>query len=290
MRPLLLVICDSLRYDVATDVYRCRCLPGWMGDERKDSRGNLRLTGHPRLRYSYATWTAPSHLALFQGLPPYTDRGAPAWQQYRADLAQWGRWLDLDLPLDGLAPSLWLPEWLGRHGVAAGFVSSLPCVGPGTAFSRGWASHQDAPRHDDLYAALCCTRWDGGPWAWVVNTGETHYPYSVRGVGPEGLPRVPGVNGVACGRSSTGDPDPLDAGLMARLREAQGDGLAAIGRALRGAVLDGVVPGDAWVVVTSDHGELFGEDGCFGHGPFPHHKLLEVPWWEGPADGLRGGA
>jgi glucan phosphoethanolaminetransferase (alkaline phosphatase superfamily) len=33
--------------------------------------------------------------------------------------------------------------------------------------------------------------------------------------------------------------------------------------------------------VTSDHGELFGEDGYFGHGPINHEKVLEVPFVEG---------
>ena len=37
-----------------------------------------------------------------------------------------------------------------------------------------------------------------------------------------------------------------------------------------------VVPG--WV---PDHGELFGEDGYFGHGPIAHDKVLEVPFVEG---------
>jgi len=52
--------------------------------------------------------------------------------------------------------------------------------------------------------------------------------------------------------------------------------------------LDGVVerlfnlvPANTWIVVTSDHGELFGEDGYFGHGPIAHEKVLEVPFVEG---------
>jgi arylsulfatase A-like enzyme len=52
--------------------------------------------------------------------------------------------------------------------------------------------------------------------------------------------------------------------------------------------LDGVfarlfdlLPDDSWVVVTSDHGELFGEDQYFGHGPIAHDKVLEVPFVEG---------
>ena len=42
-----------------------------------------------------------------------------------------------------------------------------------------------------------------------------------------------------------------------------------------------VVPKNTWVVVTSDHGELFGEGGYFGHGPVAHEKVLEVPFVEG---------
>ena len=49
--------------------------------------------------------------------------------------------------------------------------------------------------------------------------------------------------------------------------------------------LDGVFAGcstccptDTWVIVTSDHGELFGEDRYFGHGPVMHEKVLEVPF------------
>jgi membrane-anchored protein YejM (alkaline phosphatase superfamily) len=35
------------------------------------------------------------------------------------------------------------------------------------------------------------------------------------------------------------------------------------------------------VIVTADHGELFGEDRYFGHGPVMHEKVLEVPFVEG---------
>jgi len=51
--------------------------------------------------------------------------------------------------------------------------------------------------------------------------------------------------------------------------------------------LDGVfarlfdlLPSNTWVIVTSDHGELFGEERFFGHGPIMHEKVLEVPFVE----------
>ncbi len=40
-------------------------------------------------------------------------------------------------------------------------------------------------------------------------------------------------------------------------------------------------PDNTHVIITSDHGELFGEDGYFGHGPIMHEKVFEVPFIEG---------
>jgi arylsulfatase A-like enzyme len=41
------------------------------------------------------------------------------------------------------------------------------------------------------------------------------------------------------------------------------------------------VPDDTYLVITSDHGDLFGEGGMFGHGAVVHEKVLEVPFAEG---------
>ena len=52
--------------------------------------------------------------------------------------------------------------------------------------------------------------------------------------------------------------------------------------------LDGVVgklmdrcPSNTHFMIMSDHGELFGEDGYFGHGPIFHEKVFEVFYLEG---------
>ena len=42
-----------------------------------------------------------------------------------------------------------------------------------------------------------------------------------------------------------------------------------------------LVPKNTYITITSDHGELFGEEGYFGHGPILHDKVLEVPFVEG---------
>ena len=40
-------------------------------------------------------------------------------------------------------------------------------------------------------------------------------------------------------------------------------------------------PANTHFIVTADHGELFGEEGFFGHGPVMHRKCFEVPFVEG---------
>ena len=42
-----------------------------------------------------------------------------------------------------------------------------------------------------------------------------------------------------------------------------------------------LVPRNTYITITSDHGELFGEGGYFGHGPIQHEKVFEVPFLEG---------
>ena len=40
-------------------------------------------------------------------------------------------------------------------------------------------------------------------------------------------------------------------------------------------------PVNTHFIITADHGECFGENGYFGHGPIVHEKVMEVPFLEG---------
>ena len=43
-----------------------------------------------------------------------------------------------------------------------------------------------------------------------------------------------------------------------------------------------------WIIVTSDHGELFGEHGARGHGNQPYQEVLHVPFVSKPPRGDHG--
>jgi arylsulfatase A-like enzyme len=68
----------------------------------------------------------------------------------------------------------------------------------------------------------------------------------------------------------------------AKLNELRARQVAAI-QFLDSAIeeLFDTAPKNTYITITSDHGELFGEDGYFGHGPIQHPKVLEVPFLEG---------
>ncbi|MFP5305442.1 MAG: metalloenzyme, partial [Gammaproteobacteria bacterium] len=113
-----------------------------------------------------------------------------------------------------------------------------------------------------------------------LNLGETHYPYMLE---PSSLPHISGVHGVfkrMDDELGKGAEDRFfDAEQMTMLHQQQIRTVEHVD-----AVLDALIdkaPGGTHFIVTADHGECFGENGYFGHGPIVHEKVLEVPFLEG---------
>lgn len=272
-RSWILLVLDSCRYDslVAADT------------------PHLDRLGVVQRRWAYASWTAPAHLAMLQGLLPHPGaRGSWAADTYRDELGELTHRLGVALPLHELAPALWLPELLNRHGWRTGAWVSLPVLHPATPLARGFDTYRLRGRHDDLRGILDDLRFvDERPAFWLINAGETHYPYTFPGSNHGPLPRLSGLRG-ATRTAMSAPPPPFDDAQLADLHHRQ---RAAVG------YVDGLLPRLAalaprgtWLTVTADHGECFGEDGWFGHGPVVHDKVLEVPLVEGPLDRLRANA
>jgi hypothetical protein len=263
-RHLVVVVLDSCRFDTFVEA-------------RPRSLARL---GEVERRYSYASWTSPSHFNLLMGLLPHrSPKGVFASEVYRGEYRRFEERLGIDgVSFSAMLPHLWLPELLRGLGYRTEARVSLPVLNPATPINRAFDRYELMERHNDMAAMLPTLPAFDQPTFLLLNVGETHYPYALPDEPSERWPKVHGVHGVLA-HATAGSPSPFDPRQLAELRARQ---VAAV------RYLDDVIdalfarlPKPAWVVVTSDHGELFGEDGFFGHGPILHDKVLEVPFVEG---------
>ena len=177
---------------------------------------------------------------------------------------------------------------LQRLGYKTHAMVSMPVLNPRTILNSGFDTYKLMDRHNDMRAMLKeMTFSDEQPSFYLLNVGETHYPYALPGEPQERWPRVSGVHGVfkhlddhvVGGKLRHSKAQTFNQAKLRELRLRQIDAV----RYLDGVVeeLFDLLPANTYVTVTSDHGELFGEDGYFGHGPIQHEKVLEVPFLEG---------
>jgi hypothetical protein len=276
-RNLVFVVLDSLRYD------------SWI-DAQPEVLGAL---GPVERRWSYASWTAPSHYNLLMGLLPHTSPPEVyASEYYKEDFLRYAERLGIPgMEFGKVLPSMFLPTYL-KHGLgySTHAMVSMPVLNSHTVINRDFDTYELMPTHNDMAAMVDkLTFTDDRPAFYLLNVGETHYPYALPGEDASRWPRISGVHGVFKHLGGHGDhtddsTDPgefFDATALGQLRERQVNAVQYLDAVFRR--LFDLLPANTWVVVTSDHGELFGEDRFFGHGPIVHEKVLEVPFVEGRA-------
>ncbi len=273
----IIIILDSCRYD-SFMAARPKVMP--------------RL-GAVEKRWSYASWTAPSHYNLLMGLlPHHSPSQVFASEYYKEDFLNYNRRLGCDgMEFGKLVPALFMPTYLRREmGYMTHARVSLPVLNPSTAINKDFDSFQLMDKHNDMAAMLPTMKFDEQrPSFYLLNVGETHYPFALPDEDPKDWPRISGIHGVfkhldkevIGGKLISKDQAPkfFDQDKLDQLRQRQINTVKYI---------DGVVeklfdmcPKNTFVTITADHGELFGEEGYFGHGPIQHEKVFEVPFVEG---------
>lgn len=249
--------------------------------------------GKVEKRYSYASWTAPSHYNLLMGLIPHlSPEHVFASEYYKEDFLNYNRRLESEgIEFAKLVPSLWIPTFLRRTlGYTTHARVSLPVLNPKTPINVDFDSFQLMEKHNDMAAMLDTMKFsDDRPAFYMLNVGETHYPYAPPDEDPSRWPRISGVHGVFKHLDSqvkdgklipeTEAPRFFDQDRLDELRQRQ----INVVKYLDGVFekLYDMVPDNTWITVTADHGELFGESGYFGHGPIHHPLVYEVPFLEG---------
>jgi arylsulfatase A-like enzyme len=225
-------------------------------------------------------------------LPHTTPPNVYASEYYKEDFYNYNKRLGAKgIEFAKMVPGLWFPGLLRNTlGYSTHARVSLPVLNPKTGINRDFDSFELMDSHNDMAAMLPTMKFDGDrPCFYLLNVGETHYPYAKPQEDSSMWPRISGVNGVfkKMGEQVGDSEDPnfkeefqfFDQDKLDQLRERQIDTV----RYLDGVFeqLYDMVPKNTHIVVTADHGELFGELGYFGHGPIMHDKVFEVPYLEG---------
>ena len=179
----LLIVFDSCRYDSFLAA----------------GPRHLRKLGRVERRWSYASWTAPSHYNLLTGLMPHrSPKHVYASEYYKADFLKFNERLGgAGIEFQSLVPSLYLPPFLQRLGYRTHARVSLPVLNPHTVLNCGFDSYKLMPKHNDFSAILEELEFSGErPCFYLLNVGETHYPYALANEPPDLWPRLSGVHGV----------------------------------------------------------------------------------------------
>lgn len=265
MNNLVYIIMDSCRYDT----YQAAHTP------------NLEKLGTVEARYSYASWTSPSHYVLLMGMIPHKNpRLVFASEVYKEDFKAWSTRLGVpNLEFRSFVPELSLPRQLQKLGYRTVGRVSMPVMNQYTPFSRYFDDYKLMDNHNDFAGMVREIDFSGPqPFFYFLNLGETHYPYML----PKSeAPILHGLHGVLKHLDSDGDTPQsfFDPEQMARFRLQQVKALEYIDELL--LKLFAKCPDETYFIITADHGELFGEEGFFGHGPIFHEKLFEIPFVEG---------
>lgn len=266
-RALIFLVMDSCRYDSFVAA----------------RTPNLDRLGGCERRFSFASWTSPSHYTYLMGMIPHlSPQGVFASEVYKQDFVKWVDRLGINgLSFKSFVPDLSLPKVLQDHGYRTAARMSLPVLNPSCHLNRHFDDYKLMANHNDFAGIIKDIEFDEDePQFYFCNLGETHYPYMLD---PKALPHISGVHGVfkrmddELGQSTS--EQFFDADQMRALHHQQVKTVEHVD-----ALLDALIskaPVGTQFIVTSDHGECFGENGYFGHGPIVHEKVLEVPFIEG---------
>ena len=265
MNNIVWMVFDSCRYDalVAADT------------------PNIDRLGAVEKRFSYASWTSPSHYVYLMGLMPHkSPRHVFASEIYKEEYSRWRERVgSRELSFKSFVPHLSLPRRLRALGYRSIGRVSLPVLNQFTSIGLDFDDYRLMDSHADFRAMVEGVELFADDLRfYFLNIGETHYPYMLE----DELPHLSGVHGVVgkMDEGGGGSPsEPFDGEMLQRLRAQQVKCVEYLDELV--GELFGKCPANTHFIVTSDHGELFGEDGYFGHGPIFHEKVFEVPFVEG---------
>lgn len=180
----ILVIFDSCRFDTFTTA----------------APKTIAKLGEVEKRWSYASWTAPSHYNLLMGLlPHHSPQNVFASEYYKKDFLKYNERLGQDnIEFKSFVPRLFLPAYLQQKlNYRTHAMMSLPVLNPRTIINQNFDTFRLMDSHNDMRAIVRSLKFsEDRPSFYILNVGETHYPYALPDEPRDKWPRVSGVHGV----------------------------------------------------------------------------------------------
>ncbi len=277
MNNIIIIIVDSARYDSFL----------------KARVKNINKLGKIEKRFSYASWTSPSHYVFLMGIMPhFNQRKIFASDVYKKELAHWTVRIGKEISFKSFVPELSLPKVLKSSGYKTVAKVSLPVLNRWTILSSYFDDFKLMDKHNDFEGMIKEIEFNSSElFFYFFNIGETHYPYILPGEDASQYPKLHGVHGIFKHLDDlinhTGDKpdnnseDPVffDKRTLKLLKEKQVSCVEYVDTLIE--KLYNKCPPNTYFIITSDHGEMFGENDFFGHGPVMHEKVFEVPFVEG---------
>jgi arylsulfatase A-like enzyme len=232
-----------------------------------------------------APWTLPSHASLFTGKLPQ-QHGADAFKLPSGAVAD-------AAPLS--ADELTLAEALAEAGYSTGaFAANKGYVNPRMGLAQGFTDFM-SERYDALEMSRRAAQWVAAqpaqrPWFLFVNYMDAHRPYNTNALpgaraaqlptpaGPDEPGAVASLDALYNHVFLRKDPPPPE--LVQRVVDNYDLALANLDLGLGALFADlrvrGLLDG-ALVVITSDHGEYFGEHDLVEHSKDIYEQALRIP-------------
>jgi Sulfatase len=228
---------------------------------------------------SHSPWTLPAHMSMFSGMIPSRH--------------------GVSDPVSSLRPSVTLvTEVLKNKGYRTGGFATNILLGSNYGFAAGFDNYQVNAYWNAEQITNTALRWFGGgsePTFLFVHLFDPHFPYTPK-KNFKGRFHAPNAEVDKMQQEvfyaffnwmQKQGPEEREA-VVALYDEEIAYADWALGRFFHHLSKSGRFD-NAWVIVTSDHGEEFGERGMWGHGITLYDEMLHVPLIVKAPNGLCGG-
>ena len=224
--------------------------------------------GKTEQRFSFASWTFPSHAVYLMGVTPHASpQHVFASEVYKNDFSKWSVRLGIaETSFQGFVPQLSLPLFLQNLGYRTHALVSMPVLNQTTMLNQYFDRYLLMDAHNDFSAMLELLEFDSDqPSFYLLNVGETHYPYTLVGESEPELPRLHGVHGVLkhyddYAKAKESDTEKFreemfsQTQIFSRLKDKQQGNVEYLDGLFE--KLYDIVPENTHIIVTSDHGSF----------------------------------